>query len=230
MIAEDMQNGDQQMQIDLRNYNIDEDIRKGVAQLATILNPTDGIVVSLRARQVAALFGGAVETEEEAPAAKAPAAKAQTQEPAEDKGEPKIRRTKEEMEAGLTLEQARDFRSSRMSLEDYLASTGPEDELGLDETPPPVTGANQVDDELGEAPAMSKPVKASETHEEITLDNVRVVVGRFMDAGRQQEVKDYTKSIGLARLRDATPDRFEQIVADLEAIEVGTGGDVDELL
>ena len=131
---------------------------------------------------------------------------------------PVSRRNKEEMDAGLTLEQANERRKAGLSVDEYLALDSDandaeppvEEPVEIDATPP----AKTEDEKLADQPGMSVPPSGSS---EATVDDIRLVVGKLLAEGKKDVVVTYTAKLGVERLSAADASQYGSIVDYLSA-------------
>ena len=128
------------------------------------------------------------------------------------------RRNKEEIDAGLTLEQANERRKAGLSVDEYLAQDSDtnaaeppvEEPVEIDATPP----AKTEQEELADQPGMSIPPSGGG---EATVDDIRLVVGKLLAEGKKDVVVTYTAKLGVERLSAADPSQYGSIVDYLSA-------------
>lgn len=160
-----------------------------------------------------------------APGPAAPAAEAPAPEPAKPKT---IRRSKEETEAGLTIDEAREYRASGLTMAEFLAeirddrdeSTGPETDplAGLvnDAASAPAPAQPSLEDQPGMG-SVAAATSAPPAQPAVTKEDLQQVVGQLLkrDPGNVTIVRTLAEKHDVQKLSEAPQDKWGEIHAYL---------------
>jgi len=208
---------------------------EAVKALATV-DPNIQITIEFTGNELLALFNGSAATADKPAAAPkstpAPAAPAKEEAaPATAAAPTRFRRTKEETEAGLTVEQAQEFRKSGLSLKAYLATQ--EEGEKEDEDTASATDEDDAEDETDEDDAdiavdseddeaEAEPVKpaAPAVTPADLLELAKKAVGfpGLTSEERRPHLSRVLKKYDVARFSEIGLDKVEEAAADLNGV------------
>lgn len=205
---------------------------EAVKALAAV-DPNIQITIEFTGNELLALFNGSAATAEKPavpPKTKpvepaAPAQESATAAPA------RFRRTKEETEAGLTVEQAQEYRKSGLSLKAYLAKQDGEKEEAEDtasatDEDDSSDGGDEDDADLAvdsddeeEAEAPAEPAKPAVSPADL-LELAKKAVGfpGLSSEERRPHLARVLKKYDVARFSEIEGDKVEEAAADLNAV------------